>query len=250
MFRCLLYAYLEQFQWRQTSAVRWRLKKTNFYLDLPVRPTHVKGAIWFALQSKINRMVDRFSEAGKAEPAPRAAVTIRRPRADDGAGVHALIARCRPLDENSMYCNLLQCTHFADTCALAEQDGAIRGFVSGYLVPDAPERLFVWQVAVAPEARGQALGRRLIEAILSRPHSRGVREVHTSITPDNGASQALFTGLARRLKAPITRRVMFDRARHFAGRHTSEELWMIGPIGAARAEPLRGRHAPVAGVDA
>lgn len=195
-------------------------------------------------------MLDRFSELSKAEPAPHAAITIRAPRVDDGVAVHALIARCGPLDGNSLYCNLLQCTHFADTCAVAEQAGAVRGFVSGYLVPDAPERLFVWQVAVAPEARGHALGRHMVEAILSRPACRGVCEVHTSITPDNGASQALFTGLARRLRAPIRRRMLFDRSRHFAGSHTSEELWMIGPFGATRAEPARARHAPVAGVDA
>jgi L-2,4-diaminobutyric acid acetyltransferase len=129
-----------------------------------------------------------------------------------------------------MYCNLLQCSHFAETCALAERDGAVVGFVSGYLVPGTGDALFVWQVAVAPEARGLSLGRRLMQDILSRPVCRGVRELHTTITPDNEASQAMFSSLARRLDAGVRRRVLFDRERHFGGVHESEQLWVIGPF--------------------
>ena len=72
----------------------------------------------------------------------KANLTIRKPKAVDGAAVNELIAECKPLDENSVYCNLLQCSHFADTCVIAELDGQPAGFVSGYIVPENPERLF------------------------------------------------------------------------------------------------------------
>lgn len=155
---------------------------------------------------------------------------IRQPNADDGRAVHALIARCPPLDENSLYGNLLQCTHFAETCALAERRGRICGFVSAYVVPAAPQRLFIWQVAVAHEARGQRLGGRMVQAILARPACRHVRELHTTVTPDNAPSAAMFASLARRLEAPLRRRILFDRDRHFAGEHASEVLLEIGPF--------------------
>ena len=155
----------------------------------------------------------------------------RTPTALDGATVHALVARCAPLDPNSLYCNLLQCTHFAATSALAEAADGVAAWVSGYIPPEQPDCLFVWQVAVAPEARGQGLGRKLIREILDRPACRAVNTVITSITPGNDASWRLFKGLARDLEAPMTESLWFAKDRHFAGRHDCEHLVEIGPFG-------------------
>lgn len=164
---------------------------------------------------------------------------FRKPTADDGTAIHELIARCRPLDENSIYCNLLQCSHFSDTCVIAEEDGEIRGFVSGYIVPDAPERLFIWQVAVAPEARGNSLGRRMILEILNRPEQSDVTELHTSITPDNKPSQGVFSSVADFLDADVEQKVLFHEEDHFDGQQKTEILWEIGPFDIEEAdEPL------------
>lgn len=157
--------------------------------------------------------------------------TCRTPTALDGASVHDLVARCAPLDPNSLYCNLLQCTHFAGTSAIADGPAGLAAWVSGYIPPDEPDSLFVWQVAVAPEARGRGLGRKLIRAILDRPACRSVNTVITSITPANEASWRLFRGLARELEAPVTERLWFARNSHFAGRHDSEQRLEIGPFG-------------------
>ena len=78
---------------------------------------------------------------------------LRPPAREDGAAVFGLIQRCPPLDANSMYCNLLQCSHFADTSVAALADGVLVGFISGYLVPGRPDSLFIWQVAVGPDTR-------------------------------------------------------------------------------------------------
>src|SRR3546814_18029749 len=65
----------------------------------------------------------------RAVDAPRAqggtAVHYRPPRKTDGTRIWALIRSIAALDDNSLYCNLLQCSHFAGTCALAEIDGQI-----------------------------------------------------------------------------------------------------------------------------
>jgi L-2,4-diaminobutyric acid acetyltransferase len=160
-------------------------------------------------------------------------VIIRKPFITDGSRVNALIASCKPLDTNSTYCNLLQCTHFAETCALAEDvnaDGVIVGFVSAYLLPEKPNTLFIWQIAVSVHARGQGLGNRLLKEILSRPACYAVTFLETTITENNRASRALFSSLASEYGADLQQQVLFDKDQHFAGQHDSEILLRIGPI--------------------
>jgi L-2,4-diaminobutyric acid acetyltransferase len=175
------------------------------------------------------------NESGAAAPsddraARLARLTLRKPEAEDGNAVNTLISNCAPLDENSVYCNLLQCSHFSDTCVVAELDGEIVGFVSGYIVPDNEAHFFVWQVAVAEEARGLSLAKRMILDILSRESTSGVKELHTTITPDNGPSQKLFSSVARTLETGVRRKVMFCEEQHFDGDKPSEILWRIGPF--------------------
>lgn len=177
--------------------------------------------------------------ADEPEPSDKPDVLLRRPRSNDGSQVNALIARCKPLDENSVYCNLLQCTHFADTSVAAELDGELVGFISGYQVPHRPDVLFVWQVAVDEAARGMGLAKRMLNHILMRPGLHKVTELHTTITPDNGASQALFKSLARDLDCDATNQEFFDHEDHFDGQHTSEHLWRIGPFDRAQIQIIR-----------
>ncbi|WP_169570283.1 diaminobutyrate acetyltransferase [Sneathiella limimaris] len=155
---------------------------------------------------------------------------IDTPSATDGSEVNDLIANCQPLDENSVYCNLLQCTHFASTSAIAKANDGVYGFVSGYIVPEAPHRLFIWQVAVDEAARGHGLAKRMILDILSRPVCEDVTELHTTITPSNSASQALFSSVADSLDTKAESKLVFDRNRHLDGAHESEHLWIIGPF--------------------
>lgn len=157
-------------------------------------------------------------------------MVFRTPRAEDGAAVSALIADCPPLDFNSAYCNLLQCTHFAETCVVAEQGGAYAGWISGYRPPASPEQLFIWQVAVHREARGTGLGGRMLDYLIARHSAHGVDTLISTITEANVASWALFTSFARRHGAPLARRPIFDRDVHFAGAHETEHLVSIGPL--------------------
>lgn len=163
----------------------------------------------------------------QADAAP---ITLRAPTAEDGAAVYELIAQCPPLDTNSMYCNLLQSSHFSDTSVAAELDEDIVGFISGYVLPKQPDTLFIWQVAVGEKARGQGLASRMLRDILQRPACQQVKYIETTITPDNRASWALFESLANKLSAQLNHSVMFDRQQHFAGQHETEMLVKIGPI--------------------
>lgn len=155
---------------------------------------------------------------------------MRRPQDADGAAIWELISEVGSLDENSMYCNLLQCTHFASTCAVAEADGEIVGWVSGYIPPENDDTLFIWQVCVSEKARGCGLAKRLIQAVLARKVCKDVTRIQSTITDDNDASWALFGAIAKRLDADLTREAHFEEEEHFSGAHDTEHLVSIGPI--------------------
>lgn len=164
---------------------------------------------------------------------------IRQPAPTDGARVHDLIAECPPLDANSVYCNLLQCTHFAETSAVAEADGDVVGFIAAYVPPEKQTTLFVWQVAVAERARRQGLGVAMLKAILGRMRGGRLQYIQTTITEDNDASWNLFRGLAKTLNAAVETEPFFDAERHFQGAHPTEYLLTIGPIAPTHLSALR-----------
>ncbi|MCM5556926.1 diaminobutyrate acetyltransferase [Pleomorphomonas sp. JP5] len=155
---------------------------------------------------------------------------VRAPRADDGPSVWRLIDSTPSLDRNSLYCNLLQCSHFAQTCAIAELNGEVVGWLSGYVPPGRDDTLFVWQVCVGRKARGQGVAKALIGEVLGRDASRGIRYLECTITEDNAASWALFGSVARAMGAQIQRSELFSRDTHFDGTHDSEMGVTIGPF--------------------
>ncbi len=171
---------------------------------------------------------DVVPDRSKAKRAPN--LQIVPPVAEDAAEIHSLIAACPPLDGNSLYANLIQATHFAQSCAVARMDGRIVGWISGHLPPGREATFFLWQVAVHPDARGTGLARRMLAQILSRKQQSGVTWIETSITRENVSSWALFRSIASWLRAPLQETPWFDRERHFGGRHDTEHLVTIGPF--------------------
>ncbi len=156
--------------------------------------------------------------------ARRANIRLRKPTVEDGSDVWELISACKPLDENSMYFNLIQCDHFADTCILAEREGEVVGWISGHIPPEKPDALFVWQVAVSAEARGLGLAGRMLRALFDRDELADVTRIETTITRDNKPSWGLFRAFAKKRGGMLTYAPHFERGAHFDGNHATEYL--------------------------
>ncbi|WP_405497347.1 diaminobutyrate acetyltransferase [Nocardia sp. NBC_00511] len=154
---------------------------------------------------------------------------IREPLVADGARMWQIAKDSRVLDANSSYAYLLWCRDFADTSMLATIDGDPAGFVIGYTRPAFPQTLFVWQVAVDETYRGRGLGVGMLDALLESQGRQGVTQLETTISPDNSASIAMFSALARRRGAAITRTPLFT-AGQFPDGHQPEDLYRIAPV--------------------
>lgn len=166
-------------------------------------------------------------------------VTFGVPSLPDGAGMWRLAHASGTLDVNSPYMYLLGASHFAATSVVARDAGDspddgrdLAGFVFGYLLPDAPDTVFVWQVAVADSHRGRGVGRGMLAALVDRLAPSGCRYLECSITPDNLASHALFASFARARSASLETGQALFTAADFpdATAHEPELRYRIGPL--------------------
>lgn len=154
---------------------------------------------------------------------------IRAPRIGDGARMWQIAADSQVLDVNSSYSYLLWCRDFAATTVVAEIGSEIAGFVTGYLRQDAPDTLFVWQVAIDHAFRGRGASVTMLDQLVERVAGQGASVLETTVSPDNEASLAMFASLARRRGAEMTRHTLFE-PQDFPDGHESEDLYRIAPL--------------------
>jgi diaminobutyrate acetyltransferase len=156
-------------------------------------------------------------------------VAFRSPTVEDGAALWRIAAESKVLDVNSSYAYLLWCRDFARSSVVAIVDGETVGFVTGYIRPDQPDTLMVWQVAVDSEHRGRRLATRMLDHLVERLVDESVAWLETTVTPDNQASARLFASFAAARDAELTREPVFV-AGLFPDDHEPEILFRIGSL--------------------
>ncbi|HWM00891.1 MAG TPA: diaminobutyrate acetyltransferase [Actinophytocola sp.] len=155
---------------------------------------------------------------------------IDKPSETDGGAIWRIARDSGKLDLNSSYAYLMWCHDFADTSLVARVGDEVVGFVIGYRRPTAPDTVVVWQIAVDRSQRGRGTAAALLDALVSRLAEVGVRNMETTITPDNAASNGLFASLAKRWGAVMEPAGSFDSG-EFPDEHESEVRFRIGPFG-------------------
>lgn len=176
-------------------------------------------------------MVDEANNSPTSKHAgDSSGLIVREPNSFDGMPVYKLIQNSPPLDTNSVYCNLLQCTQFASTCVVVELDGELAGFMSAFVKPSEPDVLFVWQMVVTSATRGRGVAGRMLEHLLEREHLADIRFIETTISPGNAPSEAVFLRFAKANDAAVSKNILFSKEGHFDGQHDDEVLYRIGPF--------------------
>jgi L-2,4-diaminobutyric acid acetyltransferase len=104
----------------------------------------------------------------------------------------------------------------------------IVGFVSGYMIPNEKDTLFIWQVAVDENYRGNDLARRLILDIVQR-EELGIDFLHTTVSPSNSSSIRVFEKVANHYETKMESVKFFEEG-DFNNQHEEEVLYKIGPF--------------------
>ena len=152
---------------------------------------------------------------------------IERMRPEDFDAVFRLLARSFPAgerrDKAGQRALLADSAYHIDI--LRAPSGGVQALMASW---DFGGFVFFEHFAVDPACRNGGIGGQMLDALLERPATAGVRALTTTITEANTASWRLFESLARRRGASFARAVRFDRATHFAGLHDTEFEVTIG----------------------
>lgn len=168
-------------------------------------------------------------------------ITYHQPSLEDGAEVWRFVRQAGSLDLNSAYCYIMLCDFNSDTCVIArDEKGEVVGFVSGLVLLNRRDTLFVWQIAVREDCRGLGVGTAMLDALLARSACREVRYIEATIAPSNQASRRLFGRLAERLGACVQELKGYERE-DFPEEHEDERLYRIGPLRIGSANQIYTR---------
>lgn len=122
------------------------------------------------------------------------------------------------------------CSHFSDTCIIAEQKGKVIGFISAYFPPEKDHTLFVWQVAVDGSLHGKGIASKMLKSLLQREKLSAIFNIETTVTPSNEKSRKFFYSISRDLNCLIEESDLF-LSEHFGNSsHEKEILFKIGPF--------------------
>ncbi|GAC69026.1 diaminobutyrate acetyltransferase [Gordonia soli] len=168
------------------------------------------------------------SKTSTAQSTTTLAIDYRQPTVDDGTRLWEIASDSQVLDVNSSYSYVLWCHDFANTSIVAEVDGRAVGFVTGYRRQTDPSTIMVWQVAVDDAYRGHGIAATMLHRLLDRTQRLGVVAMHTTISPDNVASQRLFGSVASARGLRFERRDLFAVG-DFPDAHEPEDLYMLEP---------------------
>lgn len=166
-------------------------------------------------------------------------MNYRMPDIKDGAKIGELVRNCPPLELNSCYSYILICAHFRDTCVVArDAKGEVVGFLSAYCPPQVMDVIFIWQVAVRSDMRGQGIATGMIKNLLKRKNLNDISYVETTVTPSNKQSYNLFHSIAKKFGGGFSERVLFPGSLFGNADHEDEILLRIGPINIAKRHGL------------
>ncbi|MDS9471493.1 diaminobutyrate acetyltransferase [Sporosarcina pasteurii] len=157
-------------------------------------------------------------------------LVFRVPTEDDGKAIWKLIKETGVLDLNSSYSYLMWAKFFDQTSVVVETNEQIVGFISGFIQPNTPDTLFIWQVAVDETQRQKGLASRMLQAILHRYACRNIRYLEATVGTSNEASEALFQKLSRDLKTAYHVTEFFTEDQFPGKGHEDERLFKIGPF--------------------
>lgn len=128
-----------------------------------------------------------------------AGVRFRRTVEDDHARIVELVDEWWGGRSLRLLLPRLWFQHFSGTSWIAESDdGAVLGFLVGFMSPDRPDEAYAHMIATNPNRRRRGLGRALYERFFDDARAAGRRRVRAITWPGNRVSVEFHRALGFR----------------------------------------------------
>jgi len=153
---------------------------------------------------------------------------IRNVTVEDIKEVYKMLAANRPyVGLNSRYTYFLLAKDFFNTCIVAEHEGKIVGFSSGYVPPNRQDTFFNWEIVVDYAYRGNGLQKTML---LHQIKAANAKYFEGTVNPSNTAAKQNFHKLAELLNTKCEEKMLFSEEDFENDGHEAEVLYKIGPI--------------------
>lgn len=128
-------------------------------------------------------------------------IVIENIKHDEYRKVYALAGEIDGIEQHAEHVYKIMSDHFGSTFFIAkvpDKEGTLKatGFMMGYMSQEIRGHLFVWQIAVSDQSKGQGIGHRLLKHTVCFAHSKyGCTAVMATVETGNIPSQNLFEKL-------------------------------------------------------
>ncbi|AQU81280.1 MULTISPECIES: diaminobutyrate acetyltransferase [unclassified Halomonas] len=151
------------------------------------------------------------------------------PSISDATSIYHIAQKTPQLDSYPEYFYLLWCRDFKNTSLVAKKRENIAGFIIGYLRPDDPQTLLLWQQAMSKETINKGIGIKLLYNLTKQCSLKGTRFIEATIDPSNKGAEKTLKGISKLFNTKISKKDIFDE-NLFSTNHHKEVLVRIGPL--------------------
>jgi L-2,4-diaminobutyric acid acetyltransferase len=152
---------------------------------------------------------------------------IRNCRETDVDEIRKFVKHSKPLDLHTVFTYWTLFKYFGDTCFVLEKEGRIIGFISGLLCSNQPDTLYLWQIGIDPDYRGNRYAEILIKRVVAAARAKGCKGLQITIAPENRSSYRLFSRFALEQKLTMDKAGAVDIFDSLTKKKTFENLYEI-----------------------
>ncbi|AZT99943.1 diaminobutyrate acetyltransferase [Brevibacterium linens] len=164
-------------------------------------------------------------------------VSPETPTLKDAASMWSLVRSTPEVDQNSAYYYMIWCRDFMNTTRVVRHEGEVAAFITGYIQPDAPDTLMIWQQVISPAFRGTGLGICLLRSV-AEPliKSSSIQFVEATVSAVPSPPARTLEKLGALYGAPVASTELFSSSMFPDSDHGPEILVRVGPIGSVLME--------------
>ena len=154
-------------------------------------------------------------------------MSIRTVSVSDVSDVRVFVDRCKPLTLHTAVTYGVLFRNFSELCFVFEDNERIIGFLAALRGTSHSDAVYVWQLGVSADMRGQGISHKLLDALAQSSKSIGISKLHVGIEPSNDVSLKVFESYARKQNQSLKEIGQVDFADELSRSDEVDVVWEL-----------------------